>query len=79
MAEASTKRVSTNAVTRGGDSGSNLEQTQSKINERNDREQTVMVEMEGEGEDTAMELMRCVRQLCGGLLACRQITEKNMK
>ena len=75
----STERVSINAVTRGGDSGRDSEQTQSKIdknNERNHREQTVMVEMEGEGEDTAMELMRCVRELCGGLLACRQITDK---
>ena len=79
MAETSTERVSVNAVTHGGDSGRETELTQSKSctnNERYDREQTVMVEMEGEGEDTAMELMRCVRELCGGLLACRQITDK---
>lgn len=77
MAETSTERRSLTADTHGGDSGGETELTQGKcckINERNDREQTVMVEMEG--EDTAMELMRCVRELCGGLLACRQITEK---
>ena len=39
-----------------------------------------MVELEGEDEAMAMELMRCVRELCGGLLACRHMDGgKNMK
>ncbi|CAB1435756.1 unnamed protein product [Pleuronectes platessa] len=72
MAEASMERVSGNAVTHGGDSERGTELTQSKSctnNERNERELTVMVEIEGEDEATAMEWMRCVRELCGGLLA----------
>lgn len=41
--------------------------------EREVRKLTVSVEMEGENEISAMELMRCVRELCGGLVACRFI------
>ncbi|CAB1436089.1 unnamed protein product [Pleuronectes platessa] len=77
MAEASTERGSRNAVTHGGDSGRGIDITQSKSctgSERNERELTVMVEMEGEA--TMMELMKCVRELCGGLLAFRHIGGK---
>lgn len=40
---------------------------------RKNRNLTLSVELEGENSFSAMELMRCVRELCGGLVACRFI------
>ncbi|KAF0022217.1 hypothetical protein F2P81_025534 [Scophthalmus maximus] len=37
---------------------------------------TVQIELDGEEAVTSMELMTCVRELCGGLIACRVTGEK---
>lgn len=37
------------------------------------RDLTICVELEGEDAVTPMELMKCTRELCGGLVACRYI------
>ena len=46
---------------------------------RDGRKLTVVVEAEGESVTTVMDLMRCVRELCGGLLGCRYLTENKFE
>ncbi|XP_044043691.1 uncharacterized protein LOC122872061 isoform X2 [Siniperca chuatsi] len=41
-----------------------------------DKNLTVCVELQGEGKVTTPELKKAVRELCGGLLACRMTGEK---
>ena len=74
MADTNTERVGSDAAT-----SRRITDTMPIKNgenmERSERTLTVLVEMEGHGGTTAMELMRCVRELCGGLLACRFMAE----
>lgn len=41
---------------------------------KSNRSLTVSVELVGENTITAMELMKCIRELCGGLMACRVLS-----
>ena len=82
MAEEKTERGGRDAALNGGNRESNSEIIQSKQitnTDRDERKLTVAVETEGESVTTAMELMRCVRELCGGLLACRYIAERKFE
>lgn len=46
-----------------------INRMEKKINYEKDL--TVQVELNGEETVTTMELMKCIRDLCGGLIACR--------
>ena len=68
MAEAKSERMGSTATAEVlGQSGQSTEIVERKL--------TVSVEIEGQHEISAMELMRCVRELCGGLVACRFINK----
>ena len=76
MAEPNTEQVGSDSATNGRNSGRNTEPMLSQngsSKERSERKLTVNVEIEGEHSISVMELMKCVRELCG-LVACRFIS-----
>ncbi|XP_054864317.1 uncharacterized protein LOC129348267 [Amphiprion ocellaris] len=40
---------------------------------------TCQIELQGEEKVTVMELLRCLRELCGGLMTCRQLSATKFK
>ncbi|KAG7454005.1 hypothetical protein JOB18_028774, partial [Solea senegalensis] len=47
-----------------------------KENQRKyDKDMTLQIELQGTEKVTIMELLKCVRELCGGLMACRYTGE----
>ena len=49
-----------------------MQQVKEKLEEVHyDKEKTVILEVQGQGQVSALELMRAVRGLCGGIIACR--------
>lgn len=49
---------------------------QTNVKENFAKENTVRIEIEGEDKISALELMKSIRLLCGGILACRLITDR---
>ena len=79
MADTNTERVGSDAATSRRITDTMPIKNGDNMDNKSERKLTVLVEMEGDGGTTAMELMRCVRELCGGLLACRFMAKTNMK
>lgn len=53
-----------------------LNDGQTKQMAKYERENTLQIEIVGEDKVSSIELMKTIRMLCGGLLACRLLTER---
>lgn len=52
------------------------ENAQKEEEQKYDKENTVQVEIEGQEKVSTIELMKSIKMTCGGLLACRLISER---